>query len=648
MLLGRGIRPHLHSRVIGATCKAGRISAVDVAVGGDPVTFRPRFVIDATGLGAVAAAAGFKTVNEGPLKQLPMGRYFSMIDTGGPVRPVLPPGCPSYGGPDEIPMTTIYPRDGGRAIDVKMKVIGFDAADGSSFAQAELHARRQMMGLVYFLQTIGYGGRVYETFRLESVSRQIGVRQGRQVVGEYVLTEDDVTHAAVFDDAIAVGTYQIDYHWPDKVQRAGTGIIRMVEPYQIPLRSLIPRGARNLLVAGMCLSADQMAMSSARVMTTCAQTGYAAGKVAAMCVTEKLAPRKLDVRKLHRELSRAGQRLDLSAYGQYRRNRIGVHEHIFGDDRPFEQCHASSLVQLPNNRILAVWFGGTRERNPDVAIWLAERFRGRWSAPRRIAKVRNSPHWNPVLFTAPNGRVHLFFKVGDSPLVWETWTIVSADQGRTWTRPRQLVRGNCGGRGPVKNKPIVLSDGVWLAGASLQYERKGKRRWDVFVDRSEDGGKTWQAGDFVSRGRGITGNGVVQPTVWESAPGHVHMLIRSTCGYICRSDSSDGGGTWSPVRKTALTAANSGLDIARLPDGVLALAYNPAPDLRTPLRIAISFDNGRTWPNRLDIETEQGEYSYPAIIPTAVGMAVTYTWRRERIAFWLGSIESVPRADQVK
>jgi len=648
MVLERRIDLYVHSRVVGATTKAGRILALDVAVGDELHTFRPRFVIDATGTAAVAAAGGFRTVNEGPGKQLPMGLCFSMIDTGRPVRPVLPPGCPRYGGPEEIPMTTIYPRDDGRAIDVKMKVVGFDAAEGAGFSQAELHARRQMMGLVYYLQTVGYGGRVYRTFRLQSVSRQLGVRQGRQIVGEYTLTEDDVTHAAVFDDAVAVGTYQIDYHWPDKAQRAGTGIIRMVEPYQIPLGSLIPKGAKNLLVAGMCLSADQMAMSSARVMATCAQTGYAAGKAAAMCVRQKVAPVKLNVQHLRRALSRAGQRLDLSAYGQYRRDRLFVHEHVFGDDRPFRQAHASSLVQLPNNRILVAWFGGTREGHRDVAIWLAERFRGRWSAPRRVAKVRTSPHWNPVLFAAPNGRVYLFFKVGETIPAWETWVMVSRDQGQTWTRPRPLVRGDRGGRGPVKNKPIVLSDGVWLAGASLEYQRDGKSRWDVFVDRSEDGGKTWRAGELIPRGAGLAGPGVIQPTLWESSPGRVHMLMRSTDGHICRSDSGDGGKTWSPVRKTSLTAANSGLDVAKLAGGVLALAYNPVPGRRTPLRIALSFDNGRTWPNGLDIETNAGEYSYPAIIPVEVGMAVTYTWRRERVAFWLGSIERVLREGKGK
>src|SRR5690606_20569982 len=162
---------------------------------------------------------------------------------------------------------------------------------------------------------------------------------------------------------------------------------------------------------------------------------------------------------------------------------------IFGDDRPFAQCHASTLLQLPNNKWLVAWFGGSREGNDDVGIWLAERFQTRWSPPRLVAKVNETPHWNPALFAAPDGRVHLYFKVGRRIPGWSTWTLTSGDQGATWSEPRALVPDDVGGRGPVKNKPILLSDGTWLAGASLETE---EGRWDVFVDRSEDGGQTWQ------------------------------------------------------------------------------------------------------------------------------------------------------------
>ena len=257
-------------------------------------------------------------------------------------------------------MTTLHVFPSGK-VEVKMKVVGFDAADGQSLSRAELHARRQMMGLIYYLQTKGYAGTRLDTHVLASVSRHIGAREGRRIVGEYLLTEEDVTHACTFPDAVAVGTYHLDYHWPDRVERAGTGITTMVEPYHIPLRSLVPKGAANLLVAGRSASGDQMAMSSFRIQATCAQMGFAAGTAARICQREGRDLQDAPLAAIQQAIEAGGQSLDLSAYGDYLRHLIHIREYLFADDRPFAQCHASTLVQLKNGAFLAAWFGGTRE-----------------------------------------------------------------------------------------------------------------------------------------------------------------------------------------------------------------------------------------------------------------------------------------------
>ncbi len=316
---------------------------------------------------------------------------------------------------------------------------------------------------------------------------------------------------------------------------------------------------------------------------------------------------------------------------------IPVHEHIFDDNRPFAACHAATLATLPNGRFFAAWFGGSYEKHPDVAIWGAERESHGWSAPRLLAKVRDEAHWNPVLFTEPSGRLWLFFKIGANPHVWETWVMQSDDNGATWNEPRELILGDQGGRGPVKNRPIVLANGAWLAPASL--EQPG--RWDVFVDHSSDAGQSWISSNLLKIDPAVTGPGVIQPAIWETQPGHVHLLARSTCGHICRADSPDGGRTWSPVRPIRLPNNNSGLDLACMHDGTLVLAYNPVSGdwaARTPLSLACSSNNGVTWNHLIDLETEPGEYSYPTIIPTDDAVAVVYTWQRERIAFWMGKL----------
>lgn len=308
---------------------------------------------------------------------------------------------------------------------------------------------------------------------------------------------------------------------------------------------------------------------------------------------------------------------------------------VFGDVRAFAQAHASTLARTADGKFLVAWFGGTHEKHDDVGIWLTKGVPGSWSTPIEVAKVREDPHWNPVLFSGSSGEITLYFKVGKTIDNWETWVMKSSDNGESWTTPAELVKGDRGGRGPVRNKPIQLSDGTLLAGASK--ETGGV--WDAFVDRSEDGGNSWSKSGFLPIDRTVvTGEGIIQPTLWESAPGKVHMLLRSSAGFVCRSDSDDGGVTWSPVYATALPNPNSGIDLTRLSSGWLALAFNNSSGNwgpRTPLSLAVSTDNGTTWPTIADIDsgTEGEEFSYPAIISYGDTVAVTYTWKRQRIAF---------------
>lgn len=315
-------------------------------------------------------------------------------------------------------------------------------------------------------------------------------------------------------------------------------------------------------------------------------------------------------------------------------------DHLLGPDRPFLQGHASTIVATNDHQFLVAWFGGTQEKHDDVGIWLSKGSAGSWSKPVEVAKIREDAHWNPVLFKTKNDIV-LYFKVGKTIDNWETWFIRSADNGSTWSKPVELVKGDKGGRGPVRNKPIVLSNGTWIAGASN--EKKGI--WNAFVDLSHDAGKTWKSSAFLSLDRAeIAGEGIIQPTLWESEPGHVHMLLRSSSGFICRSDSRDYGKTWSKVYRTSLPNPNSGIDLTRLSDGTLALVYNRDSTNwgeRQPLSLSLSFDNGKTWPvtNDIEVGVTGDEFSYPAVIHFQDTIAVTYTWKRENIAFWMGVVK---------
>ncbi len=327
-----------------------------------------------------------------------------------------------------------------------------------------------------------------------------------------------------------------------------------------------------------------------------------------------------------------------SAEGETKDSLVVEKDFVFGDTRPFEQCHASTLVRLDDGQFLIAWFGGTKEKDPDVGIWLSKGQPGHWSAPVEVAKIREDAHWNPVLQKTADGKVILYFKVGKEISHWETWVKTSDDGGATWSEAYELVKGDKGGRGPVKDKLIELADGTWLAGASNEVGP-----WEVFVDRSEDKGKTWTASPYFKIDTTeIKGKGAIQPTLWESKPGKVHMLVRTTGGVIGRSDSEDNGKTWSTIKKTTLPNPNSGIDAAKLSDGTIALTYNPDTEnwgSRSPLSLTLSHDNGQTWAEKIDLDKgkKEDEFSYPAIVSWGDSVAVTYTWNRQKIAFWKGS-----------
>lgn len=312
-----------------------------------------------------------------------------------------------------------------------------------------------------------------------------------------------------------------------------------------------------------------------------------------------------------------------------------VKEFIFEEDRPFLSCHASTVALLPDGEVLAAWFGGTRERAGDVAIWLSRRGKVGWADPVKVADEEGVPHWNPVLFRRDDGVIILYYKVGSSIAEWRTLVISSSDNGYTWTDPQPLVEGDVGGRGPVKNKPILLHDGILAAPASLE------PAWDAFVDLSYDGGETWECSETVPLDHSkLIGKGIIQPALWESAPGNVHMLTRSTEGTIYRSDSADGGRTWCPAYPTDLPNNNSGIDLVKMDNGTLALVYNPVRPLsgtkgpRTPLVIRLSQDNGITWKDEFLLDEGEGQYSYPSIVASGKELSIVYTWKRERIVYW--------------
>ena len=311
-----------------------------------------------------------------------------------------------------------------------------------------------------------------------------------------------------------------------------------------------------------------------------------------------------------------------------------THEFIY-EKAPYPSCHASTIVETDKRELVAAWFGGTAEKNPDVGIWVS-RFDAaakKWTPGVEVANGvqadgKRHPTWNPVLFQPRGGApLMLFYKVGPSPQTWWGMLRTSTDGGRTWSEARRLPDGIFG---PIKNKPVQLADGTILSPTSDETDERPSK-WRVYFERSTDGGKTWAKTPFLNDGVKV---GAIQPSILfhdRIGGSKLQAVGRTRQGKVFTVSSDDAGKTWGEMSLLDIANPSAGTDAVTLTDGRHVLVGNPVPRGRTPLTVFISRD-GRDWKEAIVLESEPGEYSYPAIIQTSDGRVhITYTWKRERI-----------------
>ena len=312
---------------------------------------------------------------------------------------------------------------------------------------------------------------------------------------------------------------------------------------------------------------------------------------------------------------------------------------------PFQQCHASTIVETRKGDLVVAYFGGTKERNPDCCIWVSIKKKGSdaWQSPLMaadgIVSGEKKACWNPVLFEMPDGELWLFYKVGVSVADWTGWLAKSRDGGRTWSKGEPLPDGFLG---PIKNKPILLGDRL-VCGSST--EGNG---WRFHVEIYDLKTREWHyVGPIESTVATKTDDNsmhpidCIQPSFLQLSDGRLQVLMRTHNARLATSYSSDGGETWTPVTLSEVENNQSGTDAVTLRDGSHALIYNNFETLpltkkgpRNPLSVALSPD-GQHWHHYVTLESSPtGEFSYPAIIQGRDGtLHCVYTWRRERIAY---------------
>ncbi len=308
------------------------------------------------------------------------------------------------------------------------------------------------------------------------------------------------------------------------------------------------------------------------------------------------------------------------------------------ENAPTPQCHAST-IEVSNGVIIVSWFGGTKEKNKDVGIWMSRKVTKTWTTPTEVANgIQNDgsryPCWNPVLFKPKNKPLILFYKVGPNPREWWGLYVTSEDDGLTWSAPVKLPDGILG---PIKNQPIQLENGTILSPTSTESNTDG---WRIHLEKSTDLGETWSKTNPLNDGKEF---GAIQPAILNYGNGKLQLLNRSDKEVITENWSEDYGENWSEMKATLLPNPNSGIDALTLKDGRQLLIYNPTNKNwgdRVPLSIAISPD-GKDWEKILDLEPltektdrEKEEYSYPTLIQSPdEKVHIVYTWNRKTVKY---------------
>ncbi len=305
-------------------------------------------------------------------------------------------------------------------------------------------------------------------------------------------------------------------------------------------------------------------------------------------------------------------------------------EFIF-DPNPVPSCHATTIVATKDKSLVSAWFAGTAEKNPDVGIWTACFVDNAWTKPVEVANGvqadgKRLPCWNPVLFQPSEGALMLFYKVGPSPSTWWGMLRTSNDNGKTWSDATKLPDGILG---PIKNKPVQLSDGTIICPTSTETD-KSPSAWRLHFEVTKDLGKTWTTTQPSSSGEPAID--AIQPSILFLGGEKLKAVGRTRQKQVFQVTSDDNGKTWGAMSLTDLPNPNSGTDAITLKDGRHLLIYNHTPKGRSPLNLAVSAD-GQTWKPALVIEQEpKMEFSYPAIIQTSDGLVhATYTWKRKLV-----------------
>jgi predicted neuraminidase len=305
---------------------------------------------------------------------------------------------------------------------------------------------------------------------------------------------------------------------------------------------------------------------------------------------------------------------------------------VAGSEYPGDYKHPASVTELDNGDLYVTYYCGEGEYAVETAVWGIRRKKGElvWSKPKIIADTPWRSEGNPVVWQAPDGLVWLFYNVrwGDT---WATARVkgkVSYDGANTWSDSFMLTleEGTM-----ARGAPIVLDNGEYLL--PLYLEVTSSTEWtdketSSFFMRYNPKTHQWTESGWV---RSEKGNLQAEPAQIDDD--YLIAYIRragdflpTEDGYTLRSESRDGGYTWSDAVQSEFKNPNSAVGFIKLQNGHLLLVYNDNMNDRTPLSVTISTDNDKTYPYRRDIGGGDNTFAYPYVIQGKDGtIHVVYT-----------------------
>lgn len=301
-------------------------------------------------------------------------------------------------------------------------------------------------------------------------------------------------------------------------------------------------------------------------------------------------------------------------------------------------AHSASLVALPGGERQVYWFGGSREGATDVQIWRARQTAVGWQAPAAVvnpdmlsagSKRYIKKVGNPLLVLASDGSLHLYV-VSVSFGGWAGSSLnrlISRDGGRSWGAAEKLITSPFFNLSTLaRTHAVPLADGGYYLPVYHELLRKFPEllRFDA-------------QGRLVDKIRMSSRDATLQPAVAAVSERQAFAYLRNAGPErkLLLQETLDGGASWSAPEALPLPNPDAAVAVERLADGRLLLAYNPLPEKRYRLALALSAD-GRRWRSLPDLARgdADSEFSYPSLWVDGERVDLAYTWNRRQIAHW--------------